>query len=543
MSIVSKINIPFIVVLIFLLTSCATSPTLSNNINPETFGRDRRAEKSSCKFDAARCHSEEQSDEESPAVPVSFGQSVPMMTLHSEELRNKKADISNQESAVGYQEPAIIDNDSVSINNKPITEDALIKKELKRLMLEFGEDTDVPQVFLNEVQSYITLFRSNSKYRKFVSSSLEKSTKYMPMVKGLLGKKGIPGDMAYIAFIESGFNPEAKSHAGAVGMWQFMPGTARDYSLQVNWKRDERRDPVKSTYAAIDYFQDLLSIFGSRSFLLAMAAYNGGEGKVMSCLKKIDNPLEQRSFWHIRPCLAKETKEYPPKIIASAIIGNNPEVFGFLKYDNKPNGTILVADDENRPDKKKTSYKTIETEKEKRNAKPRKAVYKKKKPISAKKEPVIYTVKKGNSLFSIARAFEVKAADIKKWNSLKGKRIMEGQKLSIYLSGTVARVKYSVRKGDTISGIAKKFKVQPESIITLNGIRSTWRIRTGQRLMFYKRIKRPYTYTVKKGTTLTYISEAFKVSIEDIIEWNGLDSTIIHQGQTLKIYPHGLREI
>lgn len=165
--------------------------------------------------------------------------------------------------------------------------DNLIRGELERIMLEFGEDDDLPQVFFDEVKGYIRLFQTNAQYRKFVTASLKRSAKYMSTVKGILSKRGIPEDMAYIAFIESGFNPKALSHAGALGMWQFMPGTGRDYALKVGRSIDERLDPVRSTYAAADYFHDLIAIFGPRSFLLAMAAYNSGEGRIIGCLKGI----------------------------------------------------------------------------------------------------------------------------------------------------------------------------------------------------------------------------------------------------------------
>jgi hypothetical protein len=227
---------------------------------------------------------------------------------------------------------------------QPASHDQVIESEFRRILVQFGEDDlEAHRDFLDEVKRYIKFFQANPQWRDFITASLKRSSKYLTWVKAAFQKRGIPEDMAYIAFIESGFNPRAISSAGASGMWQFMPNTARNYSLKVANRIDERFDPVKSTFAAIEYFHDLISIFGPKSFLLAMAAYNCGEARVISCLKEIENPFLERDFWHIRSCLPTETKEFPPKIIAVAIIGNNPEAFGFMKFEESPEDQIPVT--------------------------------------------------------------------------------------------------------------------------------------------------------------------------------------------------------
>lgn len=132
--------------------------------------------------------------------------------------------------------------------------------------------------------------------------------------------------------IESGFNPKALSHAGARGLWQFMPHTARKYGLKVDAVSDERIDPPKATYAAAEYLKDLIGIFGAKSsIMLVMAAYNAGEKRVMDALRKIEDPIRDRDFWYIYKMgyLAEETNEYIPRILALMIIDNNREYFGF----------------------------------------------------------------------------------------------------------------------------------------------------------------------------------------------------------------------
>lgn len=417
--------------------------------------------------------------------------------------------------------------------------DRLIESELKRIMLEFGEDEDVPEVFLKEVIGYVRIFQTNLRYRKFVTASLRRSSTYLPMAKFILSERNIPEDMAYIAFIESGFNPRALSHAGALGMWQFMPKTARNYSLKVSRGIDERFDPIKSTYAAVDYFHDLIAIFGPKSFLLAMAAYNCGEGKVIACLKEIENPFEDRNFWHIRPCLSNETREYPPKIIASAIIGNNPEAFGFPKFEGNEDEIIdkaMLVD--YKPDKNRVIpavYKKTSTKPEEETA--RKPLRNKNSEKTIKHKPIIYTVKKGNNLSLIAEVFGMEKDDIKKWNRLKDDKLLAVQVLKIYPKISMEKIQYTVKKGDTLAEIAESFKMRPKNIVICNGFKNEREIKTGQTLVFYKTIeKKPVMYTIKKGTTLTHIANTYNVRVRDIMMWNNLSSTTLYAGQKLKIY-------
>lgn len=162
---------------------------------------------------------------------------------------------------------------------------------------------------------------------------LSRSGKYLDMMKEILRKKDVPEDIVFLSLIESGFNPYAYSIARAVGPWQFIASTAKRYGLEINWWKDERRDPIKSTEAAADYLKDLYEMFGSWN--LAMAAYNAGEGKILRALQrsKADDYWALLDTKHIR----NETKDYVPKFIAASLIASNPEDFGFedIQY-NQP---------------------------------------------------------------------------------------------------------------------------------------------------------------------------------------------------------------
>ena len=403
--------------------------------------------------------------------------------------RKIKADAGVTEDNTPFRDLPDIRIDERSLSKATtVGHDALIAKELKRLLGEFGEKNDeVETIFLNEVKLYVKAFQTNEQYRRFMNNSLRRSARYMPAVKEVFKKRNIPEDMAFIAFLESGFNPGARSHAGAVGMWQFMPGTAKRYSLRVTDRVDDRLDPVKSTFAAVEYFHDLIAIFGPRSFLLALAAYNCGEGRIISCLKKIDNPMEERTFWHIRTCLARETREYPPKIIASAVIGSNPEVFGFPRYDGGEESVEIrtaFADyrsvDEPAREPRPAPKPSLGS---KETGKVKTATAKAVKALEPK--PVVYVVKKNNSLVTVAEMFKVEKEDIKRWNRLKDNRVMAGQKLKIYPPVNMNMVSYKVKKGDTITEICQNFKVRPRDVIAGNGLKNGLSIKQGQMLVVY----------------------------------------------------------
>ncbi len=160
---------------------------------------------------------------------------------------------------------------------------------------------------------------------------LSRSGQYLDLMKGILRKKNVPEDIVFLSLIESGFNPNAYSIAKAVGPWQFIASTAKRYGLAIDWWKDERRDPVKSTEAAASYLKDLYGMFGSWN--LAMAAYNAGEGKILSAIRKskADDYWDLLDTQHIRT----ETKEYVPNFIAANLIARNPEDFGFNNIEYK----------------------------------------------------------------------------------------------------------------------------------------------------------------------------------------------------------------
>ncbi|MBN1349422.1 transglycosylase SLT domain-containing protein [candidate division KSB1 bacterium] len=206
----------------------------------------------------------------------------------------------------------------------------VIIRGIKEIMANFGEkDYNVPPLFASEVYKMVEQFIGPRKYS--TQRTLKRAQIYLPMITKIFQEKGLPEELAYIAMVESAFNPNAvNATSGATGLWQFMVGTAREYGLRVDRFLDERKHPLKSTLTASEYLLDLIAVFGKKSALLAIASYNVGDGAVRFQLKKLSNPLEERDFWYLfdQKALPQETREYIPRVIASIIVHRYAEQLG-----------------------------------------------------------------------------------------------------------------------------------------------------------------------------------------------------------------------
>lgn len=199
-------------------------------------------------------------------------------------------------------------------------------------------DSSYNDIAVKAVQKNVTLF--SEKIRERFSLYLNRSGKYIELMKKILKENDVPEEIVFLPLIESGFSPHAYSSARAAGYWQFIASTGKHYGLEINWWKDERRDPVKSTVAAANYLKDLYRMFGSWN--LAMAAYNAGEGKILRALNK----TKTDDYWSLLNTryIKNETKNYVPKFIAASLIATNPGDFGFddldyhapLRYDRVP---------------------------------------------------------------------------------------------------------------------------------------------------------------------------------------------------------------
>lgn len=178
--------------------------------------------------------------------------------------------------------------------------------------------------FQKKVESWIERFTKYDAHKTL----FERKQQYWPTIQSALKEEGLPADLGHLVWIESAFNVEAKSVVGALGLWQFMPGTARDFGLKVSASEnvDERVDPVKSSRAAAQYLSLLLKQFGTDRYLLAIASYNAGQNKIKrkaiaAQIRRAPKP----DFWALRELLPAETLDYVPKFLAATIINRNPE--------------------------------------------------------------------------------------------------------------------------------------------------------------------------------------------------------------------------
>ncbi len=198
---------------------------------------------------------------------------------------------------------------------------------------------DFPVTINSRVEYWVDYFTGRG--RKHFTRYLERSEFFIPYIAPLLKQNGMPEDLVYLAMIESGFNNFARSHAKAVGPWQFISATGKRYGLMVNWWVDERRDIRKSTLAAVGYLKDLFGMY--QSWELAAASYNAGEAKIARAIRRFGT----KDFWVISKhrFLRPETRDYVPKIIAAAILAKNRGQFGFPESEIKPGAGEAVAGD------------------------------------------------------------------------------------------------------------------------------------------------------------------------------------------------------
>jgi hypothetical protein len=302
-----------------------------------------------------------------------------------------------------------------------------------------------PSLAHQKVEETIGFFQTRAD--GFFSRALGRSQAYEEMMKKILREKNLPEELFYLALIESGFNPHASSRAKASGIWQFVTKTARRFGLKVDKWIDERRDPEKSTYAAAEYLKSLYEMFNNWD--LATASYNAGEGKILKAMKR----AKSQDFWEISRYryLRKETREYVPMFLAAVIIASEPQKYGFSNIDYHP-------------------------------------------PLLYEKE----IVPPGTRLDLIARAAETDLSEIKALNpALKkekvppncsqfeiklppGKKEIFGKNFPLLSKKAASKgKKHSVRPGETLSGIAKKHRVNLQNLCQVNGLSPQARIKPG----------------------------------------------------------------
>jgi len=437
-----------------------------------------------------------------------------------------------------------------------------INSGITKIFREFGYsgNIDVPESFKKRVAYYIHYFIHNPVGSEFYLRGISRGSEYLPMIKRILKEKHLPLSLAYLPFIESGYSPVARSRAGAVGMWQFMRGTARMYGLKVSRHHDDRKDPIKSTYAAAEYLNDLLAMFGAEDPFLGICAFNAGENKILSALRKIS--YTERSFWTLvkKNLLRNETNEYIPQFLAVILMASHPEKYAAIpkemplepqkaKAKEEKNQQFISSlhHSDSKDNLGEENQQPLNTTDEKSSKKtpPDSTNTNTSKSMSASHQ--IYKVNPGDTLYSIARRHNVKVDTLKNWNDLHSNNIYPGQKLKVYSPGSSKaknsskgyKLIYTVNYKDSLARIALFFKgVSARDIMKWNRLKRS-RIYPKQKLVLYidHSPRQVLTHTVKKGESAFKIAMKYKTRVEYVLALNGLLSdTPLQPGQKLKIY-------
>lgn len=432
------------------------------------------------------------------------------------------------------------------------------------------------------VRQQINWFMSHPVYFKLMA---ERARPYLYYLYQQVRAKGLPAELALLPMLESSYNPFAYSRVGAAGLWQMMPGTASGFGLKVNWWYDGRRDIVASTQSALHYL-DYLGRYFHGDWLLAMAAYDAGEGAVSAAIKRNEKSGKEADFWHLP--LSLETRSYVPKLLALATIIKYPFEYpvdlpyvkdapylsvvevgsqidlaqaakmagmdleelvslnpGFNRWATDPDGPhqLLLPIEraahfqeqlEHLPHEKRVTW-------------------------------VRYVVKKGDVLSTIAQKMKTRTALLKKVNHLKNNTVRPKQVLLIptetrslkkvilnfekrhfrTLSSRIPEIKIThhvVKRGDTLGKISRRYHVTPRQICFWNALNARKPLPLGKKLILWPSHKKTHRarkgtarYRVKKGDTLWRIAHRHHVSIKKLKRENHLKDSHIKVGHILHI--------
>ena len=380
------------------------------------------------------------------------------------------------------------------------------------------------------VLSYVQAFQGSLK--PFLTEGLTRAGRYMPMIERVFREEGVPLELAYVPLIESAFKPSAKSRVSAQGVWQFMVPTARDFGLRYDWFIDERSDPEKSTVAAARYLKMLHKMFDG-DWALALASYNGGQGRVQRAVRASG----LNDFWELtsRPgWLPRETREYVPMIMAAMVIAKNPEHYGF---DLKPLPPL--------------EYDKVRV------------------PGAVDLRKVAEWA--GVSLVDI----EELNPELRRWTTPANYPNYElkvpsglGSRLQTRLASAdpvelVSFRRYTVRRGDTLSGVASRHRISRTELAVANGLGTRARLRIGQNLIIPRlpaaamassaprastsssrgvqrasrsSASKTIVYRVRKGDTLSQIAARHDVTVAELKRWNKRRSNNLRIGERLTIH-------
>lgn len=434
-------------------------------------------------------------------------------------------------------------------------------------------------------ESHAAVTRRIREYRNnphLVERTFNRGEPYLAFIFSEVQQRDFPAELVLLPFVESGYDPFAFSHGRAAGLWQFIPATGKRYGLKQDWWYDGRRDIVASTEAALNFLDRLQRQFDG-DWLLALAAYNAGEGTVRKAVRKNRKAGKPVDFWHLK--LPKETAAYVPKLLAISAIVRNPDAYGvqLTRVDLEPGFAVVDTQDQldigiaaelagtetgeiyrlnpgyNRwathPD---GPHRLVIPVEKADTFEQNLAVL----PDAERVKWVRHRIRKGETLSQIARRYDTTVAVLRSSNVLRGNNIRAGGHLLVPVAAkeparyaalarlsntprnTGNRQTYKVRSGDSLWSIAQQHNVKVNQLTVWNRL-DTGTIRPGQKLVIWSKGPAPHqgnttrrvSYTVRSGDSLYRISRKFSVSINELRRWNELPKgKHLQPGQRLRVY-------
>lgn len=452
--------------------------------------------------------------------------------------------------------------------SEPLLEDVDAMPELGPI------STAVPMTMNRLVESSVLyLLREPDRH---IHGWLSRADTYLPMIEEIFAEEGVPDELKYLAMIESGLNPRARSWARAAGMWQFIAATGRHYGLSVdNWV-DERMDPEKSTRAAARHLKDLYKMFGD--WHLALAGYNYSPGKLRRHLRRVERSINRKAtFWDVYRYIPRETRNYVPMFIATSLMVSQPDAFGLQKGDPGPAyeyhhvpvyGMLSLARIAEMAGTDRATIRALNPELRRSTLPPSRTPYWVRIPMgtyeafaeayrdlpqSYRRPLDQHVVKQGETLSVIASKYGVSWRQLMNSNGLKNSRIRVGQRLAVPLrdygmpdegedlmAAGGLTVRYGVRMVRPIAGPAM-------TDIPSTAAKLVQRSEAGRKVSAPSRRAaestdedRPGTtrivYTVRRGDTLGEIAEKYGVTASQVRRWNSIRGSRINVGQKLKLF-------